>query len=323
MTTETILITGTSGFIGFHTAKKLLEQGKIIIGFDNENDYYDVNLKLARRTILEKFPNFTFYKGNLEDLNHIKKVFEEHKIDKVLNLAAQAGVRYSLINPFAYIQTNIVWFHNIIELAKQNKVKNFVYASSASIYGANTKMPFTVGDQTDCSMSLYGATKKTDELIAYAYSFYFKLPTIGLRFFNVYGPRGRPDGAFFIFTKGILENKIIQVFNEGKTIRNFTYIDDIVDGIIKALNHETTYEIFNLGNTNTVILNYMIECIEKECNTTAKKEYLPADIADIPESGVDIEHTKKILWREPKTDIEEWVKNLVEWYKKFYGTQNS
>lgn len=319
--TETILITWSSGFIGFHTAKKLLEQGENIIGFDNENDYYDVNLKIARRKELEKFSNFKFYKSNLEDLESVKKIFEENQIDKVLNLAAQAGVRYSLINPFAYIQTNIVWFHNLIELAKQHNVKNFVYASSASIYGANKKMPFAVGDQTDSPISLYGATKKTDELIAHAYSFYFKLPTTGLRFFNVYGPRGRPDGAFFIFAKWILEDTTIEVYNEGKTIRNFTYIDDIVDGIIKVLNNIPTnnYEIFNLWNTHTVVLNDMIVEIEKNCWKTGKKEYLPADIADIPESWVDIEHTKQLLWREPKTDIEEWVKNLVERYKKFYN----
>lgn len=316
----TILITWASGFIGFHTAKKLLEQGEKIIGFDNENDYYDINLKIARRKILEQFPNYKFHKGNVEDLKSVTQVFEENQIDKVLNLAAQAGVRYSLINPYAYIQTNIVWFHNLIELAKQHKVKNFVYASSASIYGANTKIPFTVGDQTDSPMSLYGATKKTDELIAHAYSFYFKLPTIWLRFFNVYGPRGRPDGAFFIFAKWILEDQTIQVFNEGKTIRNFTYIDDIVEGIIKTLNHtpKNNYEIFNLWNTNTVVLNHMIEYIEKECGKIGKKEYLQADIADIPESWVDIEHTKKLLWREPKTNIEEGVKNLVQRYKEFY-----
>lgn len=317
---ENILITWTSGFIGFHTAKKLLEQGETIIGFDNENDYYDINLKIARRTILEQFTNFKFYKENLEDLAAVTKVFEENKIDKVLNLAAQAGVRYSLINPYIYIQTNIVGFHNLIELSKQHKIKNFVYASSASIYGANTKMPFTVGDQTDSPISLYGATKKTNELIAHSYSFYFGLPTIGLRFFNVYGPRGRPDWAFFIFAKWILKEQTIQVFNEGKTIRNFTYIDDIVDGIIKTLNHtpNNNYEIFNLWNTNTVELNHMIKCIEKECNKVWQKEYLPADISDIPESWVDIEHTKKLIWREPKTEIDDGVKKLMQRYKNFY-----
>lgn len=318
---ETILITWSSWFIWFHTAKKLLEQWKTVIWFDNENDYYDVNLKIARRKELEHFSDFKFYKNNLEDLESLRQVFQENKIDKVLNLAAQAGVRYSLINPFAYIQTNVVWFHNLIELSKQYKVKNFVYASSASVYGANIKMPFTVWDQTDTPISLYGATKKADELIAHSYSYYFKLPTIGLRFFNVYGPRGRPDGAFFIFAKWILEDKTIEIYNEGKTIRNFTYIDDIVDGIIKVLNHvlANNYEIFNLWNTNTVVLNDMITEIEKNCWKEGEKKYLPADISDIPESWVDIQYTKEMLWREPKINIEEGVKNLVEWYKDFYN----
>lgn len=315
---ETILITGTSGFIWFHTAKKLLKEGKYIIWFDNENDYYDVNLKIARRNVLQKFPNFKFYKWSLENLEDLKIIFEENKIDKVLNLAAQAGVRYSLINPFAYIQTNVVWFHNIIELSKQYNIQNFVYASSASVYWNNKKIPFCVEDRTDEPISLYWATKKTDELIAHSYSFYFWLPTIGLRFFNVYGPWWRPDWAFFIFTKGILEWNTIDVFNNGETIRNFTYVDDIVDGVIKSLNHSTKYDIFNLWNTNSVVLNYMIACIEKECKKIAIKNYLPADIADIPESWVDIEHTNKVLWWEPKTNIEIGVKSLINWYKDFY-----
>lgn len=318
---ETILITWSSGFIWYHVSKKLLEQGNLVIGLDNENNYYDPNLKYARRQELEKSKNFKFYKGNLEDLEFMKKIFEENKIVKVLNLAAQAGVRYSLINPYAYIQTNIVGFHNLIELSKQHNIKNFVYASSASIYGANKKMPFTVGDQTDTPISLYGATKKADELIAHSYSFYFKLPTIGLRFFNVYWPRGRPDGAFFIFAKGILEETTIEVFNEGKTIRNFTYIDDIVDGVIRSLNHtpNNDYEIFNLGNTNTVMLNDMISHIEHECGKTGNKKYLPADLADIPESWVDIDHTQRLLWRKPKIGIEEGIHHLIKRYRQFYN----
>lgn len=318
---ETILITWSSGFIWYHVSKKLLEQGNLVIGLDNENNYYDPNLKYARRQELEKSKNFKFYKGNLEDLEFMTKIFEENKIVKVLNLAAQAGVRYSLINPYAYIQTNIVGFHNLIELSKQHNIKNFVYASSASIYGANKKMPFTVGDQTDTPISLYGATKKADELIAHSYSFYFKLPTIGLRFFNVYWPRGRPDGAFFIFAKGILEETTIEVFNEGKTIRNFTYIDDIVDGVIRSLNHtpNNDYEIFNLGNTNTVMLNDMISHIEHECGKTGNKKYLPADLADIPESWVDIDHTQRLLWRKPKIGIEEGIHHLIKRYRQFYN----
>jgi UDP-glucuronate 4-epimerase len=313
-----ILITWSSGFIWFHTAKRLLEEWKNVIGFDNENDYYDINLKQKRRAILESYKNFRFYKGNIEDLEQITQVFNTNTIDKVLNLAAQAWVRYSTINPYAYIQTNIVGFHNLIELAKQHKVKNFVYASSASVYGNNKKIPFSVWDKTEEPLSLYGATKKSNELIAHSYSLYFKLATIWLRFFNVYGPRGRPDGAFFIFAKAILEGNKFPVYNEWKTIRNFTYIEDIVDGIRKALDHTTTYEIFNLGNTNTVELNYMISCLETECWKTWEKEYLPADIADIPESGVDIKHTQEILWWNPSTPIETWIQHLIKRYTEYY-----
>ena len=316
----TILITGASWFIGFHTAKKLLEEGEIVIGFDNENNYYDQNIKEERRLILQKYSNYLFYKGNLENLEDIIKPFQENKIDKVINLAAQAGVRYSKINPFAYIQTNIVWFHNLIELSKQYSIKSFVYASSASVYWSNQKQPFSVWDQTDQPISLYGATKKADELIAYSYSYYFNLPTIWLRFFNVYGPRGRPDWAFFIFIKGILERKKLTIFNEWRTTRNFTYIDDIVDGIVKSLNYTSmsNYEIFNLGNPNAIILNDMVKCIEKECGIIGEKEFLPADISDISKSSVDIEHTKKSILRSPKINIEEWVHYFVKWYKDFY-----
>ena len=303
-----ILITWSSWFIWYHVAKKLLEQGQSIIGIDNENDYYDITLKQARRKELQKFSNFSFYCLS----------FTDHVIDKVIHLAAQAWVRYSLVNPYSYIQTNIVWFHNIIELSKQHNIKNFVYASSASVYGNNKKMPFAVGDKTDEPLSLYGATKKSNELIAYAYSFYFGLPTIGLRFFNVYGPWGRPDGAFFIFTKGVLTQTPIDVFNEGETIRNFTYIDDIVEGILKALDHKTTYDIFNLWNTKTVSLNDMIGYIEQACGKTTKKQYLPADKADISESWVDIKHTTDMLDRSPRIDIAVWITKLVERYKKFY-----
>ena len=313
-----ILITGSSGFIGFHVAQKLLQQWHSVIGVDNENEYYDVALKQTRRTILENHPNFKFYCLSIEQLDPLKKVFNENSIDKVIHLAAQAGVRYSLIDPFSYIQTNIVWFHNLIELAKQHAIKKFIYASSASVYGNNKKIPFSVDDPTDEPLSLYWATKKSTELIAYSYSFYFWLPTVGLRYFNVYGPWWRPDGAFFIFTKGILEEKTIDVYNNGNTLRNFTYIDDIVDWTIKALEHETTYEIFNLWNITPVLLNDMIKHIEDACWKKAKKQYLPADKADIPESGVDIEHTIQKLQWQPITDIKEGVALLVDRYKDFY-----
>lgn len=314
----TILITWTSWFIWFHTAKKLLEKEVNIIWFDNENDYYDINLKIARRSELEKFPNFKFYKGNLETLEDIKKVFEENKIDKVLNLAAQAGVRYSLINPFAYIQSNLVGFHNIIELSKQYKIKNFVYASSSSVYGNNTKQPFSVDDKVDHPISLYAATKKADELIAHSYSHLFGLPTIGLRFFTVYGPRGRPDMAMLIFAGKILKWEPIDVFNNGNMKRDFTYIDDIVSGIIKCLALETTYEIFNLWSDHPVDLEYVISLIEKNLWKKAIKNYLPLQPGDVPETSADIKYTTEKLWRKPQFEVENWIENLIKRYKEFY-----
>ena len=314
----TTLITWTSGFIWFHTAKKLLEQWENIIWFDNENDYYDVNLKIARRTILEKFPNFKFYKGSLENIEELKKVFEENPINKVLNLAAQAGVRYSLINPFSYIQSNLVWFHNIIELSKQYKVKNFVYASSSSVYGNNKKQPFSVEDPVDHPISLYAATKKSDELIAHSYSHLFGLPTIGLRFFTVYGPRGRPDMAMLIFASKMLKWEPIDVFNNGNMKRDFTYIDDIVSGIIKCLELETTYEIFNLWSDHPVDLEYVISLIEKNLWKTAIKNYMPLQPGDVPETSADIKHTTEKLWRKPEFQVGKWIENLIERYKDFY-----
>jgi len=317
---ETILITWTSGFIGFHLAKRLLEEGNTkIIWFDSENDYYDVNLKIARRKQLLEFENFKFYKWNLANLEDLTKVFSENKIDKVCNLAAQAWVRYSLENPAAYIQSNIVWFANLIELAKNNNIKNFVYASSSSVYWKNEKQPFSVDDRVDNPISLYAASKKSNELIAHTYSHLFKLPTTWLRFFTVYGPYGRPDMAMFIFAKNITEWKSIPVFNHGKMKRDFTYIDDIVDGIIKSLDTISEYEVFNLWNHNTVELEYMIGLIEKWIWKTAIKDYKWMQPWDVAATWADVDHTYKKLWWKAKTSIEQWVENFVEWYKKFYS----
>ena len=317
---ETILITWTSWFIWFHLAKKLLEEwNKKIIWFDNENDYYDVNLKIARRKELEKFDNFKFYKWDLANLEDLKKVFEENKIDKVCNLAAQAWVRYSLINPFAYIQTNIVGFTNLIELAKDYKVKNFVYASSSSVYWKNEKQPFSVDDRVDNPISLYAASKKSNELIAHTYSHLYNLPTTWLRFFTVYWPYWRPDMAMFIFADKISKWEKIPVFNYWKMKRDFTYIDDIVDGIIKSLNTISDYEIFNLWNHNTVELEYMISLIEKWLWKKAEKDYLPIQPWDVPATWADVEHTYEKLWWKAKTSIEEGVENFCKWYKKFYN----
>ncbi len=315
---ESVLITWSSWFIGFHVAKQLLEQGHTVIWIDNENDYYDVRLKQARRAILQQHDSFFFTQCNLEDFEKTQAVFEQYKPTRVLHLAAQAWVRYSIENPFCYIQTNIVWFHNVIELAKRHTVKHFMYASSASVYGGNTKHPFSVTDKTDSPLSLYGATKKSNELIAHSYHNMFGLNTTGLRFFNVYWPRGRPDGAFFIFAKNIREGKEIEVFNHGQSLRNYTYIDDVVSAVTQLLFKDYWYEIFNLGNENKVLLNYMIECIEKELNLVAKKTYLPLSNADIAESEVDISHTQECIERHPSVPIEKGVHELIQWYTDFY-----
>lgn len=312
-----ILITGTSGFIGFHTAKSLLERGETIVGIDNENDYYDVNLKETRRAILEQYPNFSFYKGDIADFSFLEKVFETEKPEKVLNLAAQAGVRYSLINPFAYVQTNLIGFHNIIELSKRYAVKNFVYASSSSVYGKNKKQPYSVEDKVDHPMSLYAATKKSNELIAHAYSHLFNLPTTGIRFFTVYGPYGRPDMAYFSFSKKILKKETIDVFNYGKSVRDLMYIDDIVDGVVRCLDNSFQYEVFNLGNDNPITLEYMISLIEKGLGETAEKNYLPAQPGDVDETWADIEYSKKMLNWEPKVRVEEGMEKTMTWLKSY------
>ncbi len=314
-----ILITWTSGFIWFHTAKRLLDLGENIIWFDNENDYYDVDLKIARRNILEGSPNFKFYKWSLEHLEELQLIFEENKIEKIIHLAAQWGVRYSITHPFTYIQSNLVGFHNIIELARQHTIKNFIYASSSSVYWDNTKQPSSVDDRADHPISLYAATKKADELIAYSYSHTFGLPTIGLRFFTVYGPWGRPDMAYFSFTRKILSGEAIDVYNNGHMKRDFTYIDDIVDGIIKALNYETHYEIFNLWNDHPEELEHLISYLWDNLWKNVKKIYLPLQDGDVISTRSDIDHTKEKLWWEPKTFLKDGIKWFADRYKSFYN----
>lgn len=314
-----ILITWTSGFIWFNLARKLLERWDFIIWIDNENDYYDVSIKHDRRAMLEENKNFKFYNWNLQDMDFMKKVFTENKIDRVCNLAAQAWVRYSLTDPFSYIQSNIVWFHNIIYLAKEYWIKNFVYASSSSVYGTNTKQPFSVEDKTDSQISLYAASKKSNELIAHTYSHLYKLPTTGLRFFTVYWPWGRPDMALFKFTKAMLEGKPIDVYNHGKMERDFTYIDDIVDWVIRCIDTIFDYEVFNIWNDNVVQLEYMIELVEKNLWIKAQKNYMWMQPGDVPSTWADIEHTKeKLNWR-PTTNIEEGVAKFIDWYKRYYN----
>ncbi len=315
------LITGSAGFIGFHVSKKLLDRGDIVIGVDNLNDYYDPKLKEDRLNILKKYEYFTFYKVDISDYDSLKEIFEKHKIDKVFNPAAQAGVRYSLENPFAYEKSNILGFLNILELCVKYEIKNLVYASSSSVYGNNKKIPFSENDNVDHPISLYAATKKSNELMAHVYHHLYGLKTTGLRYFTVYGPWGRPDMALFKFTKNIIERKPIDVYNYGKMKRDFTYIDDIVDGTISALDKDYDYEIFNLGNNKTVELNYFIEVIEKELNKKAIKNLMPIQPGDVPETFADIEKAKKMLRYDPKTKIEEGIKQFIKWYREYYDVQ--
>jgi UDP-glucuronate 4-epimerase len=315
---KTILVTGSAGFIGFHTAKKLLEMGVFVIGLDNFNDYYDPNLKEARNKILEQNSNYKLYRGDLSDETFINKVFKESKIDKVCHLAAQAGVRYSLVNPNAYVKSNLVGFVNILEAVRHNNIKDFVYASSSSVYGNNKKIPFSVDDQANEPISLYAATKKSNELLAYSYHHLFGINTTGLRFFTVMGPFGRPDMAPMLFADAIIKGEMIKVFNFGKMRRDFTYVEDIVDGIILSLDQAKDYHIFNLGNNKPVELEYFIGCIEKELGKTAVKQYLEIQPGDVPETFADIEYTKNNLGWEPKKSIEESVHLFIEWYKEYF-----
>lgn len=313
-----ILVTGAAGFIGFHLCKKLLGNGASVIGYDNVNDYYDPSLKEARLKILQESKQFTFYRADLCDLKTLETVFINHNIERVCNLAAQAGVRYSLINPFAYQKSNLEGFLNILELSKRHNVENFVYASSSSVYGNNKKLPFSVTDNVDHPISLYAASKKANELIAHTYSHLYNLPTTGLRFFTVYGPYGRPDMALFIFTKKILAGEPIDVFNNGNMRRDFTYVDDIVTGIIASLNTISVYEIFNLGNHRSENLMDFIHLIEENLGKKAVINFRPIQPGDVPETFADIDHTRQILGFSPVTEIKEGIKKFIDWYRDYY-----
>ena len=331
-----ILITGAAGFIGFHVCLKLLKSGKKVLGVDNLNNYYDPNLKLSRLKILKKYKNFTFNKINLQDEKKLKKIFQTNKIEKVVNLAAQAGVRYSLINSKSYIDTNLVGFFNLIDLSRMHKVKHFVYASTSSVYGALTKMPFKENATTDHPIQLYAATKKSNELIAHSYSHIYKLPTTGLRFFTVYGPWGRPDMALFKFTKNILSNKKIEIFNYGNHSRDFTYIDDIVQGIIKSINKvpksrknfnfsnpklgesSAPFTVYNIGNGKKVKLMKYISEIEEYLNKKAKKDYKQLQKGDIKDTHSNLKKIQKNLGYKSTTPVKEGVKNFLNWYLEYY-----
>jgi UDP-glucuronate 4-epimerase len=342
-----ILITGTAGFIGFHLAKALLKKGFSVVGLDNINDYYDVNLKYGRlseagipreqlsynqKITSQKDDRYQFIPLNLEDREAINRLFEAEDFDGVVNLAAQAGVRYSLENPHAYIESNIVGFTNILEACRHYPVEHLVYASSSSVYGLNDRMPFSADDPVDHPISLYAASKKSNELMAHTYSYLFQLPTSGLRFFTVYGPWGRPDMALFLFTRAILEGKPIDIYNHGKMQRDFTYIDDIVNGIIKVLDHPpqakqshalpsesvAPYKIYNIGNNAPVMLMDFIEAIEQELGITAQKNFMPLQPGDVAKTWADVSGLMDDFNYKPGTDIRVGVKKFIDWYKDFY-----
>ncbi len=332
-----ILVTGSAGFIGFHLSKRLLKEENKVIGIDNLNDYYDVNLKKDRLSMLEEYEEFKFAKVSLEDKKEIDRVFEENDIEIVVNLAAQAGVRYSLKNPYAYIESNVMGFMNILEACRYNEVKHLVYASSSSVYGSNVKMPFSVHDNVDHPVSLYAATKKSNELMAHTYSHLYGLPTTGLRFFTVYGPWGRPDMAYFLFTKAIFNDKPIKVFNNGKMERDFTYIDDIIEGVVRVMKNPpmanedwdklnpdpgTSYapfKVYNIGNNQPVQLMKFIETIEEKIGKKAKKKFLPLQAGDVPKTYADIDDLIEDVGFKPNTSIDEGIGKFVKWYKEYYN----
>ena len=335
-----ILVTGAAGFIGFYTAKQLLERGDTVVGLDNFNDYYDVRLKEARAALLEPYDNFSMARLDLADRDGMEALFESERFDKVVHLAAQAGVRYSIENPHSYIDSNIVGTMNVLEGCRHHRVQHLVYASSSSVYGANTAMPFSIHQNVDHPLALYGASKKANELMAHTYSNLYELPTTGLRFFTVYGPYGRPDMALFLFTKNILEGKPIDVFNYGNHRRDFTFVEDIVEGVIRTMDHtaepnpdwdpmhpdpgtsRAPYRIYNIGNQQPVELMRYIEVIEECLGKTAEKNLLPMQPGDVPDTYADVEDLVADVDYRPNTPIEVGVKRFVDWYLDFYGLRS-
>jgi len=326
-----ILVTGAAGFIGYHVCTRLLARGDDVVGIDNMNDYYDVRIKEARLANLESSANFTFKRVNVADLQALTDIFKSHSPEIVIHLAAQAGVRYSLTNPHVYAQSNLVGFVNILEACRHHKVTHLVYASSSSVYGANTKMPFSVRDSVDHPVSLYAATKKSNELMAHAYSHLFGLPTTGLRFFTVYGPWGRPDMALFLFTKAILENRPIDVFNHGNMRRDFTYIDDIVEGVVRVADRipapasrehpgisSAPYRVYNIGNSDPVSLMDMIGILEKALGRVAQKNLLPMQPGDVAATFADVEELERDTGFRPKTSLEDGLLAFVQWYRDYF-----
>lgn len=312
------LVTGVAGFIGSYVAKRLLERGDHVVGIDSLNDYYDPSLKNARLEILKGYDKFDFIHGDLAKLQVVQEIFKDNRIDKVCHLAAQAGVRYSFENPFAYQESNLQGFLNLLEMAKQAKVANFVYASSSSVYGTNNKVPFEVTDRVDNPISLYASTKRANELMAYTYNYQFDLPCTGLRFFTVYGPWGRPDMAYFKFTDAIYKGETIDVYNYGDMKRDFTYIDDIIDGVMSVLDNKFGCELFNLGNSEPVHLEEFIGCLEDIIGIKAKKRLLPMQPGDVPITYANIEHSAEKLGYRPKVSIAEGLEHFVGWYRQYF-----
>lgn len=336
MNSDKVLVTGAAGFIGFHLSRRLLADGCSVVGLDDLNGYYDVNLKKSRLTILKTNPNFIFSHLNITDKKPLFDLVNENSFKCVINLAAQAGVRYSLENPYAYLESNINGFLNILESCKKSQVKHLIYASSSSVYGANRQMPFSVQSNVDHPISMYATTKKANELMAHTYSSLYQIPTTGLRFFTVYGPYGRPDMALFLFTKAILEGLPIDVYNHGKMKRDFTYIDDIVEGIVRLIpkipvpnrnwdgknpdpaSSFAPYRLYNIGNNNPVELLHFIEILERKLGKTAIKNFLPIQPGDVEETYADIGALEDEIGFRPSTDIEKGIGEFVDWYKEYY-----
>jgi UDP-glucuronate 4-epimerase len=331
------LVTGAAGFIGYHTAERLLARGDEVLGLDNVNPYYDVRLKEARLERLRRHPGFRLARLSLEDRDGMARLFAEERLQRVIHLAAQAGVRYSITHPHAYVDSNLVGFVNILEGCRHHDVEHLTYASTSSVYGANTSMPFSVHDNVDHPLTLYAATKKANELMAHTYSHLFGLPTTGLRFFTVYGPWGRPDMALFLFTKAILEGRPIDVFNHGQMLRDFTYVDDIAEGVVRSADRAASpnpdwssdepdpatsrapYRIYNIGNHTPVPLLRMIEVLEECLGKSAVKNMLPMQPGDVPATSADVEDLARDVRFAPATPIETGVARFVEWYREFYG----
>lgn len=334
-----VLITGAAGFIGFHLSKKLCETGYQVVGIDNMNDYYDVRLKEDRLALLEPFEGFEFQKIALEDKNAMDALFATEQFDYVVNLAAQAGVRYSLKNPYAYINANVTGFLNVLEGCRHHPVKHLVYASSSSVYGANTQMPFSTHHTVDHPVSLYAATKKSNELMAHTYSHLYGIPTTGLRFFTVYGPYGRPDMALFLFTEAILKGEPIKVFNNGEMRRDFTYVDDIVEGVARLLPHVAQpnaqwsgdnpdtassyapYRLYNIGNNSPVKLLDFVEAIEESLGVKAEKNFMPLQDGDVVATYADVTDLMEEVGFKPATDLKVGVQNFVDWYRDYYQVE--